>query len=158
VIYPPLPSSIMVAVGQEAPDFTGRTADGSSLSLSSFRGHPVVLYFYPKANSGGCTMEARRFAQHFGDFQRAGVAVVGVSVDSVEAQKRFADKNSLPFPLVADRDRSIAKLYDVLGFLGMAKRVTFLIDERGRVAEVVEGMLPGPHFQRALDWLPQPPV
>ena len=141
----------MIAVGQEAPDFTGTTADGGRLSLSALRGHPVVLYFYPKANTSGCTLEARGFTEHYPEFQRAGVAVVGVSVDTVDAQKSFVEKCSIPFPLVADHDKTIARQYGVLGLLGVAKRVTFFLDSDGRVSDIVEGMLPGPHVRGALD-------
>jgi thioredoxin-dependent peroxiredoxin len=146
----------MLAVGTEAPDFSGTTADGSRLTLSSLRGHPVVLYFYPKANTYGCTLEARGFTQHYPEFQAAGVSIVGVSVDTVESQKSFVDKCDIPFPLVADHDKAIAKQYGVLGLLGTAKRVTFLLDASGRVADVVEGMAPGPHVQRSLDRLHAP--
>jgi thioredoxin-dependent peroxiredoxin len=141
------------ATGEPAPDFTGTLADGSRLTLSSLRGHPVVLYFYPKANSSGCTLEARGFAEHYSEFQKAGVAIVGVSVDSVDAQKSFTEKCSLPFPLVADSDKSIARQYGVLGAFGAAKRVTFLLDADGRVTEVIAGMLPGPHVKRSVERL-----
>jgi thioredoxin-dependent peroxiredoxin len=146
----------MLKVGDEAPDFTGTTAEGASLTFSSFRGRPVVLYFYPKANSLGCTIETRGFAGHYLEFEKAGVAVVGVSVDTVDAQKRFQEKCGVPFPLVADHDRSIARKYGVIGLLGVAKRVTFLLDPTGRVAEVVEGIAPGPHVRRALERLATP--
>lgn len=146
----------MLAAGEVAPEFSGTTADGAPISLASFRGRPTVLYFYPKANTMGCTQEARGFSEHFTEFQRAGVAVIGVSVDSVEAQRSFAEKCSIPFPLVADHDKAIAKKYGVLGLLGVAKRVTFFLDAEGRVAEVVEGMMPGPHVRRALERLGGP--
>jgi thioredoxin-dependent peroxiredoxin len=143
----------MLKPGDEAPDFTGTTADGASLTFSSFRGRPVVLYFYPKANSLGCSIEARGFAEHYPEFEKAGVAVVGVSVDSVDAQKRFQEKCGVPYPLVADRDRSIAQKYGVIGLFGVAKRVTFLLDPSGRITEVVEGIAPGPHVRRAVERL-----
>ena len=141
----------MLEAGVEAPDFTGTAADGSSLTLSSLRGRPVVLYFYPKANSLGCTVEARGFSEHYTEFQNAGVAVVGVSVDSVETQRRFTERCNIPFPLIADRDQSIAKRYGVLGLIGLAKRVTFFVGADGRIAEVVSGIGPGPHLRRALE-------
>lgn len=147
----------MLAVGQEAPDFTAPTQSGSTLTLSTFRGRPVVLYFYPKANTSGCTSETRGFAQHYPEFQRAGVEVIGVSVDSVETQRGFAEKCQAEFPLVADSDKKIAKQYGVLGLLGMAKRVTFFVGPEGRVGEVVEGMAPGPHLKRALERIGSPP-
>jgi peroxiredoxin Q/BCP len=143
----------MLGVGEAAPDFTGTTADGASFTLSALRGRPVVLFFYPKANSLGCTLEVRGFTEHYAEFTTAGVSVVGVSVDSVEAQKKFVEKCGAPFPLVADLDRAIAKKFGVVGFLGMAKRVTFLVDGDGRVVDVVEGMSPGPHVRQALERL-----
>jgi thioredoxin-dependent peroxiredoxin len=146
----------MLSAGMEAPDFTGTAADGTRLTLSSFRGRPVVLYFYPKANSFGCTIEARGFSEHYAEFQTAGIAVVGVSVDSVDSQKRFAERCAIPFPLVADRDQSIAKLYGVLGLIGLAKRVTFFVGADGRIAEVVSGLSPGPHLRRALERVHSP--
>jgi len=129
----------------------GTAADGSRVDSATYRGKPLVLYFYPKANTPGCRDEARGFAESYPTLQRAGFAVVGVSVDSVDGQKNFAEKCGVPFPLIADREKSVAKLYGVLGFLGMAKRVTFFIDSDGRVSEVVQGMLPGPHVRRAIE-------
>jgi thioredoxin-dependent peroxiredoxin len=146
----------VLAVGAVAPEFTGTSSDGSTFSLSSTRGRPLVLYFYPKANTTGCTLEARGFTEHYGEFQRQGVAVVGVSVDGVEAQRSFVEKCAIPFPLIADRDKSISRLYGVLGLLGLSKRVTFFIDPDGRVAEIVEGMMPGPHVRAALGRLGPP--
>ncbi len=143
----------MVGVGEPAPEFAGRTAEGGSISLADFRGRPLILYFFPKANTAGCTAEAKGFASHFPEFQSAGVAVVGVSVDSEEAQQQFAADCALPFPLVADRDRAIARAYGTLGLLGFAKRTTFFIGADGRVEEVVQGMLPAPHVRRAVERL-----
>jgi peroxiredoxin Q/BCP len=143
----------MLSVGDPAPDFAGTTSRGELLTLVSLRGRPVVLYFYPKAGTSGCTMEANDFARHYAEFERAGVALVGVSVDSVEAQRRFSENCKLPFPLLADADRSIARKFGALGLLGMAKRVTFWIGPDGRVEEVISGMLPGPHVRGALERL-----
>jgi thioredoxin-dependent peroxiredoxin len=147
----------MLAAGVQAPDFTGTAADGTSFTLSSLRGRPVVLYFYPKANSLGCTVEARGFSEHYAEFQTAGIAVVGVSVDSVESQRRFVEKCAIPFPLVADREGSIARLYGVVGLIGLAKRVTYFLGPDGRIAEVVSGLSPGPHLRRALERLRSAP-
>jgi thioredoxin-dependent peroxiredoxin len=141
----------MIAAGELAPPFVGTVADGSTLDFAAYRGRSVVLYFYPKANTTGCTLEARSFAENYAEFQKAGIAVIGVSVDSVEDQKKFSEKCNLPFPLVADRDKSVAKRYGVLGLLGIAKRVTFFVGPDGRVVEVVQGMMPGPHVRRALE-------
>ncbi|HYA58127.1 MAG TPA: peroxiredoxin [Thermoplasmata archaeon] len=143
----------MVGVGEIAPDFEGRTGDGGKLALASLRGRPLVLYFYPKANTLGCTIEARGFAEHYSEFQKAGVGVVGVSVDTVEDQHGFSEKCQLPFPLIADADKSIARRYGALGLLGVAKRVTFLIDADGKILEVHQGALPGAHVKIALERL-----
>jgi thioredoxin-dependent peroxiredoxin len=143
----------MIGVGDPAPDFTGPTADGSPFTLSTLRGRPIVLYFYPKANSLGCTVEARGFTEHYPELAAAGVAVVGVSVDSTAAQKKFQERCSIPYPLIADSDRAIARRYGVVGFLGVAKRVTFLIDANGRVTDVIEALAPGPHVRRAVEQL-----
>jgi thioredoxin-dependent peroxiredoxin len=139
----------VLAAGDVAPAFVGTTADGGSLDLATYRGKPLVLYFYPKANTTGCTIEARGFSASYPELQRAGIAVVGVSVDTVEAQKSFSERCGVPFPLVADRDKAVATKYGVLGLLGIAKRVTFFIGADGRIEEVVEGLRPGPHVQRA---------
>jgi len=121
----------VIAVGAEAPEFTGTTSEGAPFALSSTRGRPLVLYFYPKANTPGCTQEARGFTEHYEEFRRAGVAVVGVSVDDVGTQRDFVERCGIPFPIVADRDRSISRRYGVLGLLGFSRRVTFFIDPDG---------------------------
>jgi peroxiredoxin Q/BCP len=141
----------MIGVGEVAPTFVGTTADGTTLDSTSYRGKPLVLFFYPKANTAGCTVETRGFAENYPEFQTAGIAVVGVSVDSVAAQKSFVQKCGVTFPLVADQNKAIAKQYGVLGLLGVAKRVTFFIGPDGRVSEVVQGMMPAPHLRRALE-------
>ncbi len=141
----------MIATGDLAPDFQGTTGDGSPFHLTEHRGRSVVLYFYPKAGTTGCAIETRGFAQHYPELQKAGIDVVGVSVDTVEAQKSFAQECGAGFPLVADRDKSIARSYGVLGLLGVAKRVTFFLGPDGRVQDIVEGLRPGPHLERALE-------
>jgi peroxiredoxin Q/BCP len=142
----------VIAVGDVAPDFAIPLADGTTRSLASYRGRPVVLYFFPKANTTGCTLETRGFAERYEEFQRAGVEVIGVSVDSAETQTAFAEKCGSRFPMVGDRSKEVARKYDVLGLLGWAKRVTFLVDADGRVQDIVEGMTPGPHLRAAERW------
>jgi len=142
----------MLGVGDVAPDFSIPLADGTTRTLSSYRGCPVILYFFPKANTTGCTIETLGFSERYAEFQRAGVEVVGVSVDSVETQEAFAKRCGSLFPLVGDRSKEIARTYGVLGFLGMAKRVTFFIDSEGRIRDRVEGLLPAPHLRAADSW------
>jgi thioredoxin-dependent peroxiredoxin len=144
----------MVAEGEMAPDFEGTTHAGTRLSLRELRGHPVVLYFYPKADTPGCTMESKGFRDHFSELGEREVRVVGVSTDTVEEERAFAAKYGFPFPLVADPDRQIAQRYGVLGGSGHARRVTFLIGPDGRVQRVIDSSLPGTHVKGAceLDW------
>lgn len=142
----------MLKVGDLAPDFTIPLADGTGRTLASYRGRPVVLFFFPKANTAGCTIETRGFSQDYGEFQRAGFEVIGVSIDSRETQAAFAEKCGSRFPMVGDPSKEIVRAYGVLGFLGWAKRVTFLVDAHGRIQDVVEGMLPAPHLLAAKKW------
>lgn len=128
----------MPTEGSLAPDFTAPTHDGKTLHLSDLRGHPVVLYFYPKADTPGCTVESKGFRDEYQGFRARGIEIVGVSVDSVDDQCAFADKYSLPFPLVADSSKTVAKEYGVLGPRGTARRVTFLIDPKGVISKVVD--------------------
>jgi thioredoxin-dependent peroxiredoxin len=148
----------MLKVGDPAPGFEGTTASGAPFSLESTRGRPLVLYFYPKARTTGCTIEAREFAKHYDAFREGGVSLVGVSVDTVETQRRFSDECALPFPLIADRTKEVTRRYGVLGLLGLPKRVTFFVGADGRIEEIVEGLRPGPHIQRALERLRTPPT
>lgn len=139
----------MRSVGDLAPEFEGTTGAGGRLALRDLKGHPVVLYFYPKASSLGCTRESIGFAHYYPAFKERGVEIVGISVDEVPDQQRFSEHCSLPFPLIADAEKEIARTYGVLGVLGVARRVTFLLDAQGRILEVVDSILPKPHVQRA---------
>jgi len=139
----------MLAVGDTAPDFVAPNQDGTSFRFSSLRGSPVVLYFYPKADTPGCTIESKGFRDVHAEYQARKVHIVGVSVDDCPAQKAFAEKYGLPFPLIADSSKSVATAYGVLGPRGSARRVTFLIDRDGKVLEVIDASSPDPHLARA---------
>jgi thioredoxin-dependent peroxiredoxin len=139
----------MPAVGEMAPDFDAPNQDGAPFRLSSLRGSPVVLYFYPKADTPGCTIESKGFQAHLPEFAKGGVRIVGVSVDDCPAQKAFAQKYGLTFPLIADSKREVGQKYGVLGPRGTARRVSFLIDRDGRIAEVVDTSSPDPHVEKA---------
>jgi thioredoxin-dependent peroxiredoxin len=143
----------VLAQGDPAPDFEAPTSSGASLRLSSLRGAPVVLYFYPKAGTSGCTRESLGFADLYPSLARSGAQIVGISVDDLDHQLKFAENCSLPFPLVADPGKEIARRYGVLGAFGLARRVTFVLDKDLRVVEVVESFLPGPHLQRVRERL-----
>src|SRR6185295_9051865 len=126
------------AVGNPAPAFTLPDQSGKPVSLGDYRGKWVVLYFYPKDQTPGCTTEACEFRDNVFAFRDAGAVILGVSVDDVEAHKKFAEKHGLPFTLLADDTKATAKQYGVLrNLLGLkiAKRDTFLIDPEGKIAK-----------------------
>ena len=135
----------MPEVGQPAPDFEGITQTGDKIRLSDFRGQKVVLYFYPKDNTPGCTRQAKSLKEGWEKLQQQGITVIGVSPDSVESHRKFADKHQLPFLLVSDPDHTIAEQYGVWGernlygrkFMGI-KRTTFLIDEQGIIRKIIK--------------------
>jgi thioredoxin-dependent peroxiredoxin len=147
----------MIETGQQARDFTLPDQDGNPVALSDFRGSPVVLYFYPKADTPGCTTQACGIRDHSTDYEAAGAAVLGVSPDSVSAIKRFHDKQSLNFTLLADEDHAVADLYGAWGEKSMhgktymgVMRSTFIIDPEGRVARVFPNVSPKTHDEIVL--------
>ncbi len=133
----------MLKVGDPAPAFTAPSDSGQDLSLEDFRGEKVILYFYPKDNTPGCTKEACDFRDATDRLQSKGVTILGVSPDGVASHQKFRKKYSLPFPLVVDQDHRIAEAYGVWQekslygrkFMGIV-RSTFVIDEKGEIAEV----------------------
>ena len=136
-------------VGTLAPDFTLPDKDGNPVSLSSFRGKKVVLYFYPKDNTPGCTRQACAFAFHYEEFARRGIEVIGISKDSVASHQKFAEKHGLNFILLADPQREAIEKYGVwqekkmAGKVGMGVvRTTFIIDEQGRIQAVMPKVKP----------------
>jgi len=130
--------SIKVNVGDKAPNFEGPTGDGSNLALKDFLGKKnVVLYFYPKDDTPGCTKEACSFRDNLSSIRSMGAEIVGVSVDNVESHKKFSTKYNLPFKLISDSGKQIAKAYGVLRDTGTStNRVTFIIDKAGRIAKI----------------------
>jgi peroxiredoxin len=127
----------MISVGDLAPEFAARSTDGQMLSLSQLRGRPVVIYFYPRAFTPGCTAETRRFRDNYDDLQRFGAEVIGISTDDHERQCKFAEAERVKFPLIGDKDGAIQALFDVKRpILKSNRRVTFVIDEEGKVAAV----------------------
>ena len=139
----------MIEIGMKAPDFTLPDKDGSPVTLSSLRGRKVVIYFYPKDNTPGCTRQACAFAQSYGEFEKRGITVIGISKDSVASHQRFAEKYSLPFLLLADPDRAAIEAYGVwqekkmAGKVGMGVvRTTFLVDEEGIVTAIMPKVKP----------------
>jgi peroxiredoxin Q/BCP len=139
----------MIGPGDIAPDFELASSAGGTVKLSELRGHSVVLYFFPESDTPTCTIETKAFRDLNPQLEGKGVKVLGVSVDDIEAQKRFASKCGLPFPLLADPSKATTRSYGVLGRFGTALRVTFFIDPDGKVADVVESSSAKPHVERA---------
>jgi len=142
----------LLNVGDMAPDFETVDQYGKTVKLSSYRGKPVVLYFYPKDNTPGCTTEACNFRDNFNSFKDSGVEVIGVSVDSPESHKKFADKYNLNFTLASDKSKEIVKKYGVMG-LATAKRVTYIIDPDGKIAYVYPKVTPKDHALEVMNKL-----
>jgi thioredoxin-dependent peroxiredoxin len=124
-----------LSIGDKAPSFTVKDTNGNVVSLSDYVGKPVVLYFYPKDDTPGCTKEACSFRDSYGEYQNKNIAVFGVSTDDEASHKQFTEKFNLPFPLLADSDRTLVNAYDVDGG-GYAKRVTYVIDGSGIISHV----------------------
>jgi peroxiredoxin Q/BCP len=148
----PAPAS-MPAVGAKAPDFTLSNAEGKPTSLKSFLGKWVVLYFYPKDFTGGCTIEAHNFQRDLQKYEQSGAVIVGVSVDSADSHKQFCAKEGLGFTLLSDPDAKVTATYgSVKDYQGskLAARNTFLIDPQGKIAKVYTGVNPATHSEEVL--------
>ncbi|MCI0334987.1 MAG: thioredoxin-dependent thiol peroxidase [Planctomycetes bacterium] len=146
--------------GQRAPAFTLTADDGSKVRLSDFKGQPVVLYFYPKDDTPGCTREACSFRDQRAEFKKLGAAVLGVSADSIASHGKFRDKYQLNFPLLADPDHKVAKKYgawrekNMYGKKSMGiQRSTFVIDAAGKVARVWKAVKVDGHDEQVLEAL-----
>lgn len=129
-------------VGDKAPEFTAMDEQGKPVSLKDFRGKALVLYFYPKDDTPGCTIEAQSFRDHFDEFQNLETVVLGISFDSQESHKRFKEKHQLPFPLLVDADRKIAAAYGVKGNF-FASRDVIVIDDQGKIIKILRSVDPG---------------
>lgn len=150
----------MLHPGTLAPDFTLPDKDGTPVTLSSLRGRKVVLYFYPKDNTPGCTRQACAFAGTYAEFQKRNITVIGISKDSVASHQKFADKYSLPFILLSDPDRIAIEAYGVwqekkmAGKVGMGVvRTTFLINEEGMISAIMPKVKPDTNAAEILEML-----
>jgi len=141
------------AAGTSAPDFSLATGDGSQVSLRDYRGKWVVLYFYPKDFTSGCTMEAKNFQRDLTKYEQAGAVVLGVSVDTAQSHKEFCTKEGLNFKLLADPEAKVSTEYgSVMDYKGskVAARNTFIIDPKGEIAKVYSGVKPADHSEQVL--------
>lgn len=148
----------MLEVGKKAPDFSLKDQDGNKRKLSEYRGKPVVLYFYPKDDTPGCTKEACSFRDNFGKFKRKGIEVLGVSIDDEKSHVKFREKYDLPFMLLSDTDKKVVDKYGVWvekNMYGKKKwgtaRKTFLIDEDGKIKHIFNKVKTDIHAEEVLD-------
>ncbi|TCD47354.1 thioredoxin-dependent thiol peroxidase [Chlorobium sp. N1] len=146
--------------GMPAPPLHGRDQDGKEVSLEEYRGRKVLIYFYPKDDTPGCTAEACAFRDNLPNFNSVGVDVLGVSVDSEARHRKFADKYQLPFRLLADTEKSVVEAYGVWGpkkFMGReymgTSRVSYLVDEEGKIENVWPKVKAADHPRQVLEWL-----
>lgn len=149
--------SVELKEGDKAPDFSAVATGGSTISLSDFKGKNVILYFYPRDDTPGCTKEACGFRDQFAEFKKSGAQVLGVSTDSEKSHGKFTEKFKLPFPLLADEDKKIVEAYGVWGekkFMGRkymgTLRVTFLIGGDGRIKKIWRQVKPDEHAAEVL--------
>ena len=147
----------MLKVGDRAPDFTAAAQDGKTVKLSDLRGKRVVLFFFPKAFTRGCTIETRQFRDHYSELAALGAEVLGVSIDTTEKQCEFASSEGVPFPMIGDPSRGIGKSYDVLWpVLNVAQRVTYVIGPDGVVEAVFHHeLMVGKHLEQVRAHLQQ---
>jgi peroxiredoxin Q/BCP len=143
-----------IAVGQPAPAFRLQNQNGEWVTLEQQRGKWLVLYFYPKDNTPGCTTQACEFRDNIFAYRKAGAVILGVSVDDLASHKKFAAEHSLPFPILADADKKTAQRYGVLykamGIMEVARRETFIIDPAGRIARHFKSVNPKGHSELVL--------
>src|SRR3972149_1070224 len=158
-LRPRIARAEMLKEGQPAPAFASRMVAGEEVKpvkLGDFAGKKLILYFYPKDDTPGCTREACAFRDGFARYQQAGIAVLGCSIDSAEAHKAFIKKYSLPFPLLLDPERKIATAYGAangIPILGLDRRVTYVIDESGKILKVYPRVDPAIHAAEILQAL-----
>lgn len=147
-------------IGDKAPDFKGVDQNGNNIQLSDYKGKPVILYFYPRDNTPGCTAEACNFRDNYEMWLSKGYVVLGVSGDNVASHKKFADKFELPFPLIADEEKEILNTYGTYGEKNMygkivmgIKRTTFILDEEGVITQIFKRVKSKDHTNQILEKL-----
>ena len=148
----------MISEGETVPKFEANDANGKKVKSTDFKGKKHVIYFYPKDFTPGCTIEADEFAKDYKKFQKEGIEVIGVSPDDVDSHKKFCDKMSIQFPLLADVDKDISQKFGVWGkkkFMGREYmgviRSTFLVDDKGKIFKIYPKVKPAGHSKQVLE-------
>jgi thioredoxin-dependent peroxiredoxin len=148
----------MLAIGKKAPSFSAPNQNGDIVALKDFKDQKVVIYFYPKDDTPGCTAQACNLRDNISALKKLDIAIIGISVDDVKKHKKFEEKYELPFTLISDSEKLIVEQYEVWGekkFMGKTymgtSRVTFLIDEKGKIAHIIEKVDTKNHTQQILD-------
>lgn len=147
----------MLKAGDKAPGFSGLTTDGTLLGMKDFKGRKLIVFFYPKDNTPGCTAEACNLRDNYSGLKKAGYELVGVSIDPVTSHQKFTEKFSLPFPLIADTDKKIVQQFGVWGekslygkkYMGTL-RTTFIINEKGVIAHIIDKVKTNDHTSQIL--------
>ncbi len=148
----------MLQKGTQAPSITLQDSQGNTHTLSDYKGQTIVVYFYPRDDTPGCTTEACSFRDDYSAFKEAGVEIIGISPDTVESHQKFSEKYELPFTLLADPDHEVSKAYQVWGkkksfgreYEGVF-RTTFIIDSEGKIKRIFENVKPSEHSQEVLE-------
>lgn len=146
-----------IEVGDKAPNFSGQDQDGNTHTLADYKGKKLVVFFYPKASTPGCTAEACNLRDNWEKFQEQGYAILGVSADSPKRQQNFKNKYELPFPLIADEEKEVINAFEVWGpkkFMGKEydgiHRTTFVIDEDGKIEDVIKKVKTKAHAEQII--------
>jgi len=146
-------------IGDKAPDFTAKDQDGNTIKLNDYKGKKLVLFFYPKASTPGCTVESKNLRDNYESFLAQGYEVLGVSADSAKRQSNFKTKNELPYPLLADEDKTVINAYGVWGpkkFMGREydgiHRTTFIIDADGNIENIIKKVKTKAHAEQIFDF------
>ena len=146
-------SSDGLMIGKESPNFDYASQDGKRVSLKDFLGQKVLLYFYPRDNTPGCTLQACSLRDSKKDFQKLRIKVIGISKDSAESHKNFSSKYNLNFTLIPDTEKKIISKYGVINEKGSAKRISFLIDEKGKITNIWKKVNTKEHAKEVLDFI-----
>jgi peroxiredoxin Q/BCP len=153
ILYPFSKSRAELKIGETAPEFKATDLNGKPVDLNGLRGKWVVLYFYPKDDTPGCTIEAKQFTRLYEDFLKANALVYGISTDTKESHCDFRDKYKLKVPLIPDEKHGIMSLYGVKVFLGFASRNTIVIDPSGKIAKIYRKVSPAQNPKEVLDFI-----